>query len=392
MASDASRNMERAVELIPPIYILPIQFIVVFAILVDLLNWAMLTVVIGVIVVMPINIYIFIQINKLQQAAAVFTDQRVKLINELLSGIRVVKFYGWEIPFKGRIEEAREKELGVIKSHAYWMSMGLTTMFTQIPSLLQLGALLTYALTGGDISPQIVFVALPYFQQLQQPLTQIPMAISTLTQRRVGLERITTFMKLEELPEKEPVEVPTSPIPSSPTNDKAPSVTISNGEFTWTKDLRDAALVCGKDLAARSTFMSDYRKKMALLREAEKAKEKKSRRPPAKGATVVDAASPPPPKIDVEIGDAVSVLSGLNFEIKRGELIGVVGPVGCGKSSFLYSILGELLKIEGEVKVRGSVALAEQQVTLWIRISLWRAQTRSYISYFSTFSLHRLGS
>ncbi len=191
MASDASRNMERAVELIPPVYVLPIQFIAVFVLLCNLLSWSMLTVVVATIFFMPINIFIFMNIAKITSSIASFTDARVKLINELLSGIRVVKFYGethfvhtrevfleiltlvishsgWEIPFRDRIQEARKNELKWIQKHAYWMSIGLTTMFTQIPSLLQMGALITYFMIGGDFTPTIIFVALPYFQQLQQ--------------------------------------------------------------------------------------------------------------------------------------------------------------------------------------------------------------------------------
>ena len=148
MASDASRSMERAIELLPPIYILPIQFIVVFGLLVDLIGVSMVTVVVGVVVVMPFNIGIFLNISRLTSEAAAFTDQRVKLVNEFLSGIRVVKFYSWEVPFQKRIDEARENELRVIQKHAYWMSIGLTTMFTQIPSLLQLGAFVTLCLSG----------------------------------------------------------------------------------------------------------------------------------------------------------------------------------------------------------------------------------------------------
>ena len=127
MASDASRNIERAIELLPPFYILPIQFIVVFILLVDLINYAMITVVIVVIVTAPMNIFIFLNLSRCTTACMELTDHRVKLVNELLSGIRVVKFYGWETAFQKRITEAREKELQIIKRHAYFMSVGLMT-------------------------------------------------------------------------------------------------------------------------------------------------------------------------------------------------------------------------------------------------------------------------
>lgn len=45
----------------------------------------------------------------------------------------------------------------------------------------------------------------------------------------------------------------------------------------------------------------------------------------------------------------------LNIQIRKGALVAVVGPVGCGKSSLVSALLGEMEKLEGtvSVKVRG---------------------------------------
>ncbi|KAK7255605.1 hypothetical protein RIF29_29018 [Crotalaria pallida] len=58
-------------------------------------------------------------------------------------------------------------------------------------------------------------------------------------------------------------------------------------------------------------------------------------------------------------------LTGVDLEIKRGHKIAVCGPVGAGKSSLLYSILGEIPKISGTVKINGSLAYVSQ--TSWIQ-------------------------
>lgn len=65
-------------------------------------------------------------------------------------------------------------------------------------------------------------------------------------------------------------------------------------------------------------------------------------------------------------GDQV-VLKDINIEIRKGELAAIVGMVGSGKSSLLASILGELNKISGEVRVCGSTAYVAQ--TSWIQNS-----------------------
>lgn len=46
--------------------------------------------------------------------------------------------------------------------------------------------------------------------------------------------------------------------------------------------------------------------------------------------------------------------------LKAGQLLGVVGPVGCGKSSLCSALLGEMNTLQGSVAVRGTVAYVPQ--------------------------------
>ncbi|KAK2649459.1 hypothetical protein Ddye_016948 [Dipteronia dyeriana] len=66
---------------------------------------------------------------------------------------------------------------------------------------------------------------------------------------------------------------------------------------------------------------------------------------------------------DDETGD--EVLKGINLEVKKGDLTAIVGTVGSGKSSLLASILGEMHKISGKVRVCGTTAYVAQ--TSWIQ-------------------------
>ncbi|CAK7896814.1 metal resistance protein Ycf1p [[Candida] anglica] len=53
-------------------------------------------------------------------------------------------------------------------------------------------------------------------------------------------------------------------------------------------------------------------------------------------------------------------LSQINLDVKTGKLDCIVGKVGSGKSSIIQAILGDLYRLEGEVKVDGSVAYVSQ--------------------------------
>ncbi|KAJ3305549.1 Multidrug resistance-associated protein 4 [Kappamyces sp. JEL0829] len=64
-------------------------------------------------------------------------------------------------------------------------------------------------------------------------------------------------------------------------------------------------------------------------------------------------------------------LRNVSFVLRKGELIGVCGPVGSGKSSLIHAILGELFCVSGSVGLYSkSIAYASQNP--WIIGSTWR--------------------
>lgn len=52
-------------------------------------------------------------------------------------------------------------------------------------------------------------------------------------------------------------------------------------------------------------------------------------------------------------------LHDINMDMKYGDFLAVVGKVGCGKTSLLYSILEEMRILKGERIVKGSIAYVE---------------------------------
>lgn len=43
-----------------------------------------------------------------------YKDERIKMVNEVLNGIKVIKLYAWEIPMEKTISILRDKELSLI--------------------------------------------------------------------------------------------------------------------------------------------------------------------------------------------------------------------------------------------------------------------------------------
>ena len=63
--------------------------------------------------------------------------------------------------------------------------------------------------------------------------------------------------------------------------------------------------------------------------------------------------------------DTKPILTKINLDVKPNQLIAIVGRVGCGKSSILSALLGEMQLIEGQSHIRGSIAYVPQQA--WIQ-------------------------
>lgn len=69
--------------------------------------------------------------------------------------------------------------------------------------------------------------------------------------------------------------------------------------------------------------------------------------------------------------DSAPVISDINLALKKDDLISIIGRVGSGKSSLIAALCGDLERVSGEVRIRGSVAFVPQQA--WIMNETLRA-------------------
>jgi ATP-binding cassette, subfamily C (CFTR/MRP), member 1 len=152
------------------------------------------------IILIPVNGFIANRIKTLQIKQMKNKDQRVKLMNEILSGIKVLKLYAWEPSFEAQILKIRDKEIQVLKQAAY-LNAGTSFIWACAPFLVSLVTFAVFVLSSEEniLDSQTAFVSLSLFNMLRFPLSMLPMMISSLVQASVSVKRINKFMNMEEL-------------------------------------------------------------------------------------------------------------------------------------------------------------------------------------------------
>jgi len=63
------------------------------------------------IILMPIQAKIMKSLFQSRRKTMQWTDKRAKLLQELLGGMKLIKFFAWEIPFLSRIAGYRKREM-----------------------------------------------------------------------------------------------------------------------------------------------------------------------------------------------------------------------------------------------------------------------------------------
>ncbi|KPU73773.1 uncharacterized protein Dana_GF14209, isoform G [Drosophila ananassae] len=223
MAVDAQRFMELTTYL-NMIWSAPLQIGLALFFLWQQLGPSVLAGLAVMIILIPVNGVIASRIKTYQIRQMKYKDERVKLMNEVLSGIKVLKLYAWEPSFEKQVLDIRDKEIATLRSTAY-LNASTSFLWSCAPFLVSLVTFATYVLIDENnvLDATKTFVSLSLFNILRFPLTMLPMLITNLVQTQVSVNRINKFLNSEELDPNSVLHDPSKPHPMS----------IENGEFSW---------------------------------------------------------------------------------------------------------------------------------------------------------------
>ena len=140
--------------------------------------------------------------SKLRTQTAARTDERVRLMNEIIPAMRVIKMYTWEKPFANLVEKARKLEIAKIKMTAILRGINLALFFVSSKIITFLILILFVIFYDGKLTAEIVFVTIALVDQMRDQMTlHFPQGISFTAEALVSTKRIQTFLLLDEINE-----------------------------------------------------------------------------------------------------------------------------------------------------------------------------------------------
>ncbi|KAL1477414.1 hypothetical protein MTO96_017487, partial [Rhipicephalus appendiculatus] len=199
MSVDTQRVMDY-IQVFNLIWITPLQIGLAIWLLWGQLGIATLGGLGVMIILLPINGVVTAYIRKYQVQLMKHKDRRLKLMNEILGGIKVLKLYAWEKSFQQRVQDIRDDEMKSLKVQAY-LSAAVIFAFTCAPFLVALASFAVFiAIDPNNIlDANKAFVSLSLFNILRVPMAFLPMLITFTAMFFVSLGRINKYLRSDEL-------------------------------------------------------------------------------------------------------------------------------------------------------------------------------------------------
>ncbi|KAG0045022.1 hypothetical protein BGZ83_009725 [Gryganskiella cystojenkinii] len=338
MSVDAER-WSQALPLLPMWFSIPFEICIALWLLYRQLGWAAIAGAGTILVVAPVQTWIAAFFAKAKDEKLAAMDNRIRLLNEVLSGIKIVKLYGWESSFRAKVAVFRNRELAVLRKIGVAFSF-MTIMFSSLTLLMALVSFSVYASvggpggSGGEINSQTIFVSITLFGLLNRPIGMMSFITGESMGLLVATRRIQKYLLAEELSDDNIVHVDALPLDPS-----LPVLEIKDGVFAWDKEGPDSET-----------------EKQTKAREKKDVKKAKMEAKEALAAGL----SIPVPGTPVE-RNYEATLKDINLAVYRGHLTAIVGRVGQGKTSLFNAMIGDMYVRKGSVKISGKIAYAPQQ-------------------------------
>ena len=322
-------------------------------------------------------------------------DATVAAIVEIVHGAKLCKLQQWEEPMVSYVGAKRRAELRLLRRLRALLAT-MMIMGRSAPIIASMCTLLTYA-ANGTLTAQTVFPVLSLFSALRQPFTIVPILFAAVGHVMVSVRRLERYLNMPEQPTRQLlpplhessagegaaeelvlcVDCATISWPSGATNGDAngslsrphqrsrllqqqvrrlsPGLLVRRGTASSPLPPLRAAVV---ELTDQPWVAHEEGTTVASARASpESSVSSTSSLPPVSHRNGPPEATGEAPREE----QMVSVLSGVSFELRIGELVGLSGGVGSGKSSLLAAAWGEAFVTAGRLRTAECIAFVPQR-------------------------------
>ncbi|XP_054158398.1 ATP-binding cassette sub-family C member 4-like [Oppia nitens] len=274
--------------------------------------------------------------SKLRSKSSILTDERLRLMNEIIPAMRVIKMYVWEKPFGQLVQAARVSEINKIHIAMVLRSINLSIFYISA-KLITFISLIVFIVNGNELSAENVFVSIALINQLREVMTLLfPYAISLSAESSISLNRIQKFLLSEEFDGKQ---------------QQLKDRTITNTTITTTTTPPTNQQSADNEINDKYVAISK-----TIDDEDDDDNDSEEDEDPYK--ITVDNISA---EFETREGVVQQILSDISFTVRPRKLTVIIGAVGSGKTAVLMAILNELKLQQGSVSVSGRLGYASQE-------------------------------